>query len=103
MAAKLVADAYLVLGKGRYGELKILRSTQTEPSLKAGERLLRLRVEVDPAIWTPAPTPGTTIQVHAPIFPVPEVLTTEWPQSSLTDRPRIPTDAEEDFDPDMAR
>lgn len=83
----LRTDAFLVLALDRYKALKIRRVTQTEPSLEKGERMVRIRLEVDRGLWTPMPTPGTTIQVHAPVYPEPVVLASEWPQSPLTDRP----------------
>lgn len=83
----LRTTAYLVLGKDRYGAVKVKRALQSEPTLEKGERMLRIALEIDDAMWTPAPTPGTTIQVHAPVYPDPIVLASEWPQSSLADRP----------------
>lgn len=83
----LRTTAYLVLAKDRYGAVKVVRSLQSEPTLQKGERMLRIALEIDDAMWTPMPTPGTTIQVHAPVYPDPVVLASEWPQTALTDRP----------------
>lgn len=83
----LRTTAYLVLKRDDYGHLKVDRVRQSEPTLARGERMVRIALEVDPALWSPMPTPGTTIQVHAPIYPDPVVLASELPQSDLADRP----------------
>jgi hypothetical protein len=80
-------QAVLVLGKDRWGDVKVRRSLQGEPTLQKGERAIVVNLEVDEALWTPAPTPSLTIQVHAPIYPEAVVLAEERPQSPLSDRP----------------
>lgn len=81
-------DVFLIVERGRYPrDLRIVGLRQKDPALNPGERAVRVRLEMDDAIWDPKPTPGTTIRVHAPIAPEPEVLVAELPHSPLSDRP----------------
>lgn len=83
-------DTWLVLEKRGIGSretVAVVKIQQSEPTLRAGQRMLRLRVEVDAAIWSPRPTPGALVSVHAPVYPEPQVVVTELPQTPLTARP----------------
>lgn len=81
-------DVFLIVERGRFPyDLRIAGIRQKDPALEPGQRAVRIRLEMDDAIWDPKPTPGTTIRVHAPISPEPEILVLELPQSDLADRP----------------